>query len=340
MPADSIPGRGARTASLAADREEGARVKVAVLDDYQAVALAMADWSAVQEHGDVDVYTDHVVEPTALAARLAPYDVVVLMRERTALPGAVIDQLPNLRLIVTTGRRNPVVDLDAARARGIVVCGTDSLGSAPGELTWALILGLSRHLVTEAGNVRGGGWQTTVGKDLAGRTLGILGLGRIGTQVAAVGRAFGMDVVAWSANLTPDRAEAAGARAVDLDELLAAADVATVHLVLSDRTRGLIGARELALMKPDALLVNTSRGPIIDNAALVDALQAGRLGGAGLDVFDEEPLPDGHPLRTSPRVLATPHIGYVTEGVYRTFFAGVVEDITAFLQGSPVRVIS
>lgn len=315
-------------------------MKVTVLDDYQGVALEMADWSPVLARGAVDVFTDHVVDPAALATRLAPYDVVVLMRERTPLPGTVIDQLPNLRLVVTTGRRNPVIDLAAARARGIVVCGTDSRGSAPGELTWALILGLSRHLVTEAGNVRAGGWQTTLGRDLAGKTLGILGLGRIGSQVAAVGRAFGMDVVAWSAHLTAERAAAAGARAVDLDELLATADVATIHLVLSDRTRGLVGARELALMKPDALLVNTSRGPIIDGAALVEALRAGRLGGVGLDVFDDEPLPVDHPLRTSPRVLATPHIGYVTEDVYRTFFAGVVEDIVGFLEGSPVRVLS
>ncbi|MGZ4467850.1 MAG: D-2-hydroxyacid dehydrogenase family protein [Nocardioidaceae bacterium] len=312
-------------------------MRVAVLDDYQGVAREMADWSRVD--GEVDVFRDHVADPGELVRRLQPYDVVVLMRERTPFPRAVVEALPHLRLLVTTGRRNASVDVDAARERGVTVCGTESSASAPGELTWALILGLSRHLVAEDGNVRSGGWQTTLGRDLAGRTLGVVGLGRIGGQVAAVGRAFGMEVLAWSQNLTSQRAEQVGASAVPLDTLLARSDVVTVHLVLSERSRGLLGERELALMKPTALLVNTSRSGIVDTGALLAALRAGRLGGAGLDVYDEEPLPADHPLRTSPRTLLTPHVGYVTEGVYRVFFEGVVEDIVAFAGGAPIRTL-
>lgn len=312
-------------------------MRVAVLDDYQGVALRMADWSPVLAHGEVDVFRDHVVDPDRLVERLAPYDAVVLMRERTPVPAQVIEALPNLRLIVSTGRRNPVLDVAAARARGITVCGTGGRSTPTAELTWALILGLARHLVTETGNVTSGGWQTTVGTDLAGRTLGLLGLGRIGSQVAAVGKAFGMNLLAWSAHLTEERAAECGASAVPLPTLLAEADVVTVHLVLSDRTRGLLGERELGLMKPTALLVNTSRGPILDSAALAAALRDGRLGGAGLDVYDEEPLPADDPLLHAPRTLLTPHIGYVTEGGYRTFYGDAVEDIVAFLDGTPVR---
>lgn len=312
-------------------------MRIAVLDDYQGVALDMADWSPVQERAVVDVFSDHVAEEQALVERLESYDAVVLMRERTPLPGRVIERLPRLRLVVSTGRRNASVDVATARARGVTVCGTDSPASAPGELTWALVLGLSRHLVEEAHNMASGGWQTTVGRDLAGSTLGVVGLGRIGAQVATVGRAFGMRVLAWSANLTADRAAEVGVEAVSFDRLLAESDVVTIHQVLSDRTRGLVGAEQLALMKPDALLVNTSRAPIVDADAVLEALEQGRLGGVGLDVFDEEPLPEDHPLRTAPRTLLTPHVGYVTEGVYRTFFGGVVEDILAFLDGAPIR---
>jgi phosphoglycerate dehydrogenase-like enzyme len=312
-------------------------MRVAVLDDYQGVALAMADWAPIMQRADVDVFGDHVSDVEDLVARLAPYDAVVLMRERTAFPGEVTRRLPNLRLIVTTGLRNAAIDVEAARAAGVVVSGTGSLATAPAELTWALILGLGRHLVQEAANVRDGRWQTTVGRDLAGATLGVLGLGRIGTQVATVGGAFGMDVVAWSANLTSERAAQAGAAAVGFEELLGRSDVVTVHLQLSDRTRGLVGARELDLMKRQALLVNTSRAPIVDTRALVAALDDGRIAGAALDVFDEEPLPADSPLRHHPRVLATPHLGYVTEAVYRRFFGEVVEDIVAFLDGAPLR---
>jgi phosphoglycerate dehydrogenase-like enzyme len=312
---------------------------VAVLDDYQGVALSMADWSEVRRRATVDVFRDHVADPAALVERLRPYPVVVLMRERTPLPAHVIDRLPALRLIVTTGRRNPSVDVAAARSRGIVVCGTGSLATAPGELTWALILGLCRHLVEEVGNVRSGGWQTTLGTDLAGRTLGVVGLGRIGSQVATVGRAFGMEVLAWSANLTAERAAAVGASAVPFEELLSRSDVVTVHQVLSDRTRGHVGDSELRLMKPTAFLVNTSRAAVVDTEAVVEALRDHRLAGAGLDVFDEEPLPADDPLRSVPGLLLTPHIGYVTEGVYRRFYAEVVEDILAFLDGTPLRTL-
>ena len=318
-------------------------MRIAVLDDYQGVALTSADWSPVTDHATasstVDVFRDHLSEPAALVERLEPYDAVVVMRERTPLPREVLTRLPRLRLVVTTGRRNPSIDTAAAAEAGITVCGTDSLPSGPTELTWALVLGLARHLVTEATAVREGGWQTTVGRDLAGHTLGLVGLGRIGTQVAGVARAFGMDVVAWSRSLTPGRAADAGARAASLDEVLSTSDVVSIHLVLAEGTRGLIGERELGLMRPDALLVNTSRGPIVDEQALLAALDRGHLGGVGLDVFDEEPLPAGHPLRRAPRTLLTPHVGYVTQDVYTTFFTGVVEDVTAYLDGSPVRLL-
>ena len=318
-------------------------MRIAVLDDYQGVALTSADWSPVTDHPTrrctVDVFRDHLSEPAALTARLAPYDAVVVMRERTPLPAHVIAALPRLQLVVTTGRRNPSIDTTATQRAGITVCGTDSLATAPAELTWALVLGLARHLVPEATGVRDGGWQSTVGRDLAGHTLGLLGLGRIGSQVASVGVAFGMDVVAWSRNLTPHRAAAAGARAASLDEVLATSDVVSVHLPLAEGTRGLLGERELALMRPDALLVNTSRGPIVDEAALLAALDRGHLAGVGLDVFDEEPLPVDHPLRTAPRTLLTPHLGYVTRDVYATFFTGVVEDVTAYLDGAPIRLL-
>lgn len=318
-------------------------MRIAVLDDYQGVALTSADWSPVTGHPTrpctVDVFRDHLPDPAALVERLEPYDAVVVMRERTPLPRQVLTRLPRLRLVVTTGRRNPSIDTAAAAEAGITVCGTDSLATAPAELTWALVLGLARHLLPEAAAMRTGGWQTTVGRDLAGHTLGLIGLGRIGSQVAAVGGAFGMEVVAWSRALTAERAEAAGARSVTLDALLSSSDVVSVHLPLADATRGLLGERELSLMRADALLVNTSRGPIVDEAALLAALERGHLGGVGLDVFDEEPLPAEHPLRTAPRTLLTPHLGYVTRDVYATFFAGVVEDVTAYLDGALIRLL-
>jgi phosphoglycerate dehydrogenase-like enzyme len=315
------------------------RPRVAILDDYQHAALEVADWSALRPRAGIDVFTEHIADPDELVRRLSGYDVVVAMRERTAFPESVLEQLPSLRLLVTTGRRNAAIDVAAARRLGITACGTRSDATATVEHTWALILGLSRNLETEAANIRAGGWQTTLGTGLSGKTLGVVGLGRLGSAVAGIGKAFGMDVVAWSANLTEERAHAAGARLVPFDELLGRADVVTLHLVLSDRTRHLVGARELGLMKDTGLLVNTSRGPIVDTAALVSALEAGTIAGAAVDVFDEEPLAPDHPLRSAPRSLVTPHLGYVTRDGYRIFYGDVVEDIVAFLDGSPVRVL-
>jgi phosphoglycerate dehydrogenase-like enzyme len=313
--------------------------RIAVLDDYQAVAATYADWSVLPEPAEVVEFHDHVSDEDALVARLEPFDVVVAMRERTAFPRPVLERLPNLRLLVTTGSRNASIDLRAAAEHGITVCGTGAHPSGPAELTWALILAVTRHVSQEDAAVRAGAWQLTVGTDLAGATLGVVGLGRLGEKVARIGQAFGMEVVAWSQNLTDERAAAVGVRRVDKDELLATADVVTVHLVLSDRTRGLIGRSELARMKRTAFLINTSRGPILDEPALIDALRDGTIAGAGLDVFDQEPLPADHPLRELRRAVLTPHIGYVTGRTYEVFYRDAVEDVAAFFAGSPVRVI-
>jgi phosphoglycerate dehydrogenase-like enzyme len=315
-------------------------MRVAVLDDYQRVALTCADWGPVTRVGEVDVFHDHEPDPERLVARLAPYDAVVLMRERTPVPGAVIDRLPALRLIVTTGRANATIDLDAARRHGVTVCGTESSPSAPAELTWALILGLARHLPTEIDNLGAGRWQSTIGLGLAGRRLGVIGLGRIGSRVAAVGVALGMEVVAWSRHLTAERAAAAGAESVDLGHLLRTSDVVTLHLPLTPETRGLVDADRIARMKPTALLVNTARAALLDVDAAVHAVAEGRLAGLGLDVFEQEPLPSDDPLRSMPGVLATPHLGYVADDVYALFFRQVVEDIYEFERGEPVRVIA
>ena len=313
--------------------------RVAILDDYQAVALRLADWGSLP--ADVEVFRDHVADEAGVAARLADFDVVVAMRERTPFTRSLLARLPRLRLLVTTGMRNASIDLRAAAERGIRVCGTAGLPSPTAELTWALILALVRHVPREDRATRDGRWQETLGTTLSGKTLGVLGLGQLGSRVARVGRAFEMDVLAWSQNLTAERAAAAGATlAGDKDEVLARADVVTIHLVLSERTRGLLGARELALMRPTAYLVNTSRGPIVDEPALIAALRAGTIAGAGLDVYDEEPLPPDHPLRRLPNTVITPHLGYVTEETYRIFYPQAVEDVRAFLAGAPVRVLS
>jgi phosphoglycerate dehydrogenase-like enzyme len=314
------------------------RVDIAVLDDYAGVALELADWSALQAQGRVDVFSDHVVDADALTERLARYDVVVLMRERTPLPGPVIDRLDRLRLIVTTGRRNPVIDVAAATRRGIVVSHTGGISSSTVELTWALILAHSRHLVAEVNVLGAGGWQSTLGRDLAGATLGVLGLGRIGGKVAEVGAAFGMDVLAWSRTLTPEKAAASGAVSVSFEELLGRSDVVSIHLPLNAGTRHLLGRAALATMKPTALLVNTSRGPIVDGVALREALAAGRPAGAAIDVFDAEP-PGDDPLLAAPGLLATPHLGYVTRNGLRVFYSEAVEDVEAFLSGAPIRVV-
>jgi phosphoglycerate dehydrogenase-like enzyme len=276
-----------------------------------------------------------------VAARLADFDMVVAMRERTPFPRSLFERLPRLRLLVTTGMRNASIDLRAAADRGVVVSGTAGLPSPTAELTWALILALVRHVPREDRATREGRWQETLGTTLKGRTLGVLGLGQLGSRVARVGKAFEMDVIAWSQNLTAERATAVGATlAGSRDELLARADVVTIHLVLSDRTRGLVGARELGLMRPTAYLVNTSRGPIVDQGALIATLHAGKIAGAGLDVYDEEPLPADHPLRRLPNTVITPHLGYVTEETYQIFYSQALEDVRAFLAGAPVRVLS
>jgi phosphoglycerate dehydrogenase-like enzyme len=309
---------------------------VAVLDDYQDVATTIVEWPAGV---DVVSFTDHVADEEQLVERLRGFDVVVAMRERTAFPRAVLERLPDLRLLVTTGTRNAAIDLTAASELGIVVSGTWGIVSNTAELTWALILAVARRLPDEVAAVRAGGWQQTIGSDLNGKTLGLLGLGNIGSLMAGVGNAFGMRVIAWSSNLTDERALQRGAERVEKDELFRTADVVSIHLVLSDRTRHLVGAPELALMKPTAILVNTSRGPIIDDAALIDALEREVIAGAGLDAFDVEPLLPDHPYRRLPNVVATPHIGYVTNDCYRIFYDHIVEDISAFLDGKPIRVI-
>jgi phosphoglycerate dehydrogenase-like enzyme len=315
-------------------------IQVAVLDDYQRVADRMADWGAVLPGAAITFFPDHVADLDRLAARLADFDAIVAMRERTPFSRPLLARLPRLRLLVTTGMRNASIDLAAAAELGITVCGTAASATSTAELTWALILALLRHVPAEDRAVRAGGWQHTVGTDLAGATLGVLGLGNIGRRVAAVGLAFGMEVIAWSQNLTAEAAAAVGARRVEREELFRRADVLTVHVVLSERTRGLVGRADLAAMKPTAYLVNTSRGPVVDEAALADHLRAGRIAGAGLDVYSTEPLPAGDPLRTLPNTVLTPHLGYVTEGMYRRFYGEAAEDIAAFLAGRPVRVLT
>jgi phosphoglycerate dehydrogenase-like enzyme len=312
-------------------------VKVTVLDDYQGVALDSGPWA--QLDAEVVALRAHLTGD-ALVDALAGSDVVVAMRERTGFDAALLDRLPDLRLLVTTGMKNAAIDLDAARARGVTVSGTRSRQEAPAELTWALVLAVTRNLVFEDAAVRAGGWQSTIGPELSGRTLGVLGLGRLGGRVAGYGRAFGMKVLGWSANLDPGHARELGVEPVALDDLLRRSDVVTVHLQLSDRTRGLLGARELELIGPGGYLVNTSRGPIVDETALVAALHAGTIAGAGLDVYDVEPLPVEHPLRSAPRTVLAPHIGYVSTDTYRTFFADAVEDVAAWVAGTPVRVLS
>jgi phosphoglycerate dehydrogenase-like enzyme len=306
-------------------------MKVAVLDDYQNVALQMADWAPVARRGEITVFTDHIADPDELVQRLTPFDVVFVMRERTPLPREILQRLPQLKMIASTGPFNASIDMAAAEELGIHVGTTGGSVAATIELTWALILAGARSLVAESRSIYDGGWQVSVGSELSGKVLGVLGLGRIGAKVARIGQAFGMQVIAWSQNLTPEAAEQAGAGYVSRDTLLRTSDVLTVHLKLSDRSLGLIGAAELAAMKPTALLVNTSRGPIVDEAALIDALRARTIAGAALDVFDTEPLPAGHPLRTLDNVLATPHIGYVADRPYRIFFGDAVAAISDWL---------
>jgi phosphoglycerate dehydrogenase-like enzyme len=315
-------------------------LQVAVLDDYQNAAREFGPWGELGEAAEVTVFTDHVADAGPLVERLAPFDVIVAMRERTRFPRQILERLPRLRLLVSTGMGTAHIDTEATTELGITVSGTGGAAPPAAELTWALILGLARHVAAEDAGLRAGLWGQTVGTDLAGATLGVIGLGNLGRQVATVGLAFGMRVIAWSQNLDPAVAAAAGVEAVTKQTLLSSADVVTIHVRLSERTTGLISGAELALLKPTAYLVNTSRGPVVDEAALADALRAGRIAGAGLDVFDVEPLPPDHPLRTTPRTLLTPHIGYVTARSYRAFYSGAVEAILAFIDGHPIRLLA
>lgn len=315
-------------------------LNIAVLDDWQNVASEVVDWSVLESIGQVSFLHDYPADTETLAERLSAYQVICVMRERTLFDRALLERLPNLKLLVTGGMRNAALDVKAARALGIEVCGTDSYKHAAPELTWALIMGITRNLVSEANSLRAGGWQVGLGSDLHGKTLGLLGLGSIGKWIARYGQAFGMRVIAWSENLTEETASEVGVTRVSKQELFEQADVLSVHLVLGDRSRGLVDAQALGWMKPGAYLINTSRGPIIDEAALLDTLRQRRIAGAALDVFDQEPLPAEHPFRTLDNVLATPHVGYVTEHNYRTFFGQMIEDIQAWHAGAPVRVFA
>ncbi|HJZ44907.1 MAG TPA: D-2-hydroxyacid dehydrogenase family protein [Hyphomicrobiaceae bacterium] len=316
-------------------------VAIAVLDDYQNVALRVADWSKLQQGHRVVVFDQRLPDMEAAARALAEFDVIGIMRERTPFSRALFDKLPNLKLLVTTGKRNASIDLEAAKARKVTVCNTGGAGRATAELAIGLMIALARHLREEFQAMRpGGAWQTTLGFDLEGKTLGIIGLGNLGAKVGKIGSAIGMKVIAWSENLTPERAQERGAERVDKDELFKRSDVISIHSVLSPRTRGLVGARELALMKPTALLINTSRGPIVDEKAMLAALKEKRIGGYGADTFDVEPLPADHPLRSEPRALLTPHLGYVTEETYRDFYSGMVAAIEAWLAGKPIGVLT
>jgi phosphoglycerate dehydrogenase-like enzyme len=314
-------------------------LRCAVLDDFQNVATEMADWSSLAGRVEVVTFQRHFPDEEQLAEALADFDIVVTLRERVSFPRTLFARLPRLRLLIASGMRNTVIDQTAAEEYGVTVCGTDSSPIPPVELTWALLLGLARGIVTENNALREGGpWQSTVGTDLHERRLGLIGLGNIGARVARVALAFGMEVLAWSQNLTTERADAVGVKlAPSLAELLAASDFVSVHVALSDRTRGLLGAAELALMKPTAYLVNTARAAIVNQDALLAVLREGRIAGAGVDVFDVEPLPAAHPMRTAPRLLATPHLGYVSRRNYETYYGQAIEDIQAYLAGSPVR---
>ena len=307
------------------------RYQIAVLDDYQNVALESADWSMLRDRADITVFQDHVDDADGVVTRLLPFDIVCVMRERTPLPRSIIERLPNLKLISSTGPVNASIDVAAAADHGVAVSHTGYRSTPTIEFTWALILASARNIVAESNSVRSGGWQQTVGTDLRGKTLGVLGLGNVGSQVARIGTAFGMKLIAWSQNMTPESAKAAGAILVSKDQLFERADILTIHLVLSSRTRGLVGAAELERMKPTARLINASRGPIVEEQALISVLKNKQIAGAAIDVFDIEPLPPSHPFRTLDNVLATPHIGYVSHGLYKTFYEDTVSNIRKWI---------
>ncbi|WP_246303156.1 D-2-hydroxyacid dehydrogenase family protein [Paenibacillus plantarum] len=314
------------------------KLRCAILDDYQQVALTSADWSQILDKVEVKRIDRHIDQIEELVEKIADCEIIVIMRERTPFRAALLARLPKLKLLITTGMRNASVDMAAAASQGIVVCGTGGAGNATAELTWALLLGLARNIVTEHNAVRNGQWQSTVGSDLYGKTLGVIGLGNLGKKIAKFGQAFGMDVMAWSQNLTKERADEVGVRlAPSKEELLANSDFVSIHLVLSDRTRGLIQAEDLKRMRSSAYLINTSRAPIVDQAALAEALQGGWIAGAAVDVFEVEPLPKDDIYRSLPNLLTTPHIGYVAKANYEAFYKQVVEDIEAYLSGTSVR---
>jgi phosphoglycerate dehydrogenase-like enzyme len=316
------------------------KLKLAILDDYQGTAKDLGDWSSLPPGTNVQFFQDHIANEDKLVERLRDFDMVMGMRERTPFTRSILSRLPKLRLLMTTGLRNASFDMEAASDMGIPVCGASGAGEGPTELTWGLILSLMRHIHEEDKRSREGSWGTTVGVGLKGKTLGLIGLGHIGSLVAKVGKAFDMNIIAWSQNMTAERAKACDARLVDKETLFRESDVVSVHLVLSDRSRGLVGAEELELMKSSAFLVNISRGPIVDEKALIDVLERKAIAGAALDTFDVEPLPLSHPLFKTPNTLICPHLGYVTEEGYRAFYSGVIENVRAFLSGEPIRVIN
>ena len=315
-------------------------MKLAILDDYQGTAKYLGDWSSLPPGTNVQFFQDHIADEDKLVERLKDFDMVMGMRERTPFTRSILSRLPKLRLLMTTGLRNASFDMEAASDMGILVCGASGAGEGPTELTWGLILSLLRHIHEEDKRSREGSWGTTVGVGLKGKTLGLIGLGHIGSLVAKVGKAFDMNIIAWSQNMTAERAKECDATLVDKETLFRESDVVSVHLVLSDRSRGLVGAAELELMKSTAFLVNISRGPIVDEKALIDVLERQAIAGAALDTFDVEPLPLSHPLFKTPNTLICPHLGYVTEEGYRAFYAGVIENVRAFLSGEPIRVIN
>ncbi|HVZ61646.1 MAG TPA: D-2-hydroxyacid dehydrogenase family protein [Terriglobales bacterium] len=315
-------------------------IKVAILDDYQNIALQMAEWSILKGKVEITVFSDHLSDPERIVERLTPFDVVCVMRERTPMTRAILERLPNLKLICSTGIRNVSIDLKAAQERGITVCSTGYTHHGAVEVTWALILGIVRNLPEEVSAMRTGKWQVSLGGDLAGKTLGIVGLGRIGSEVARIANAFKMNVIAWSPNLVSEKAASHGATLVTKEALFRESDIVTLHLILGARSRGVVGATELSWMKPGAYLINSSRGPLVDEEALISTLQRRAIAGAALDVYDSEPLPESHPFRSLKNVVATPHVGFVTRETYGIFFRDTVENISAWLSGNPVRLMS
>jgi len=316
------------------------RHRCAILDDYQNVALKVTDWSKVAGDLDIKVFSEHLGGPDNVAKALQGFEIIVAMRERTGFPRAVIEKLPDLKLLITTGMRNASIDGAAAKERGVVVCGTPAVGNPTSGIAIGLMLELTRRIGYENARMKAGApWQSTIGVDLDGLTLGVLGLGKLGIRTARIAKAFGMKVIAWSQNLTPEKCKEAGVDYVSKEDLFRQADFITIHVVLSQRSRGIVGAKEFGLMKPSAYIINTSRGPIIDEAAMLTALREKKIAGAGLDVFDIEPLPTDHPLRKLDNVVLTPHLGYVSVQNYQAYFAGVVDDIRGFLDGKPVRVM-